>query len=152
MWAIQFTDLSGLVSPDMHHFQDLNHAHFKKLDLTSQVHPRLRPIPPSEPLYHFLFMINSNKMPSMHHVQDLCHRYFNEHLTFQGHQRSNPVAPFETSYITSYTWLIVTRCLACTISRFAPSTIQWAGFCLSRSSKVIFERHLNLYVWFPIHD
>ena len=49
-------------------------------------------------------MINSNYMPRMHDFQDMSDQTFNDlDLTFQGHPRSNLLAPFEPPYMTSYT-------------------------------------------------
>ena len=70
------------------------------------------------PSYHFLYMINSNPMPSMHRFQDTgCWKSCDLDLTFQGHHRSNLISPVTCPCITSYTLLIVTICLTCTVSK-----------------------------------
>ena len=69
-------------------------------------------------LYDFLYMSNSNCKPSLDHFQHMSNQNFNDlHLTFQGQKRLNLIPPFDPPYLTSYTWLIVTICLTCTISK-----------------------------------
>jgi len=45
----------------------------------------------------------------------------NNHYAVQGHSRSPIFVPSETSYATSYKWLILTYHLSCTVSEIQPS-------------------------------
>ena len=79
-------------------------------------------------IYDFLSTINSNFVVILNRFGDIGHwKPVSPGLTFQGHSRSKKRVPNETSYMTSYMWIMVTNPYLAKFSRYRPKQCYHGG-------------------------
>ena len=75
-------------------------------------------------IHDFLFNVNGNHGPICKRFQVTALRNMSDlDLTYPGHSRSKPMAPFGSSSMTFYSTLMVTTALSASVSKLQPSEI-----------------------------